>query len=103
MGKRSEVAEQKYRPLKKMMKETLRSIGGSIRARRLPSAAVMDDFMAQAKVMVSYPGFGDERYGGFTAACDSLYKAFNDKDMILFADGFNCVVACKKECHKHYK
>ena len=100
---RSELVDQKYRPLKKMMKKTGRIIAGSVADKQLPSALVMDDFIAQAKVMVAYPGFGDEHYVAFTAACDALYKAYKKKDRTLFGECFASVVSLKKECHRRYK
>jgi XXXCH domain-containing protein len=63
----------------------------------------MDDFMAQVKVMVSYPGFGDERYATFQGACEALYKAYKGKDLPLFVECFSVVISLKKECHHRYK
>ncbi|MEN8135579.1 MAG: GAK system XXXCH domain-containing protein [Thermodesulfobacteriota bacterium] len=100
---RSEVFEQKYRPLKKMLKKSVKNIAGSVASNQLPPALVMDDFMAQVKVVVSYPGFGDEYYPTFTVACDALYKAYRKKDQPLFVECFAVVVSLKKECHHRYK
>ena len=100
---RSELVDQKYRPLKKMMKKISKNIAGSVADKQLPSAMVMDDFMAQVKVMISYPGFGDERYSAFMAACDVLYEAYNEKDRSFFDECFAVVISLKKECHMRYK
>lgn len=97
------MADQKYRPLKKLIKKNFKSISASGSDGRLPSALVMEDFMAQAKVMVSYPGFGDERYSIFMAACDGLYEAFIRKDLALFAERLALLSSTKKECHHRYK
>ena len=100
---RSGLVDQKYRPLKKMMKKTSKIIADSEANKQLPSALVMDDFMAQVKVMVAYPGFGDEHYSDFTATCDALYNAYKKKDRTLFGECFAIVVSLKKECHRRYK
>lgn len=102
-GRRSEFADQKYRPLKKMLKKIVKSIAKSTEHQQLPPALVMDDFMAQVKVMVSYPGFGDEYYSAFMTACNDLYAAHRKKDPALFAERFARVVALKKECHHRCK
>ncbi|MCK4838300.1 MAG: GAK system XXXCH domain-containing protein [Desulfobulbaceae bacterium] len=100
---RSEVVDQKYRPLKKMLKKTVKNITDSVANKQLPPALLMDDFMAQVKVMVSYPSFGDEYYSTFMAACDALYKACRKKDLSLFVECFAVVVSLKKECHHRYR
>ena len=96
---RTEFVDQKYRPLKKILKKSLKNIADYVVEKRLPPALVMDDVMAQVKVMVSYPGFGDEYYPAFIAACDALYKAYRKKDQVSFAESFAVVVSLKKECH----
>lgn len=95
--------DNKYRPLKKMMKKTSGRIADYVANRQLPSSELMEDFMAQAKVMVSYPGFGDDHYGAFQAACDALYKAYRKKDPVLFQQCFEGVISLKNECHHRYK
>ncbi len=96
---RTEFVDKKYRPLKKMLKKNFKNIADSVAGKRLPPALVMDDFMAQVKVMVSYQGFGDEYYPAFIVACDALYKAYRKKDQVLFTESFAVVVSLKKECH----
>ena len=70
---------------------------------QLPSAAIVTEFMAQARTMVSYPGFGDDHYEAFTMACDSLLKTFQGKDYELFAIELKKISLLKKECHHRYK
>ena len=69
----------------------------------IPSSSVMGEFMAQVKVMVAYPGFGDEHYAAFMAACNALCSAYKKKDLIVFGERFTAVIALKKECHHRYK
>jgi hypothetical protein len=45
--KRSVLLDQKYRPLKKMLKKNSRIISDCLVSQQLPPAVVMDDFMAQ--------------------------------------------------------
>lgn len=101
--KRSEFGDDKYRPLKKMMKESSKDITRSLTDKKLPPAMVMDDFIALVKVMISYPGYGDERYPSFMAACEALHRSFKDKDLAAFKECFAVVVSLKKECHRLFK
>jgi XXXCH domain-containing protein len=100
--KRSVLLDQKYRPLKKMLKKNSRIISDCLVSQQLPPAVVMDDFMAQVKVMVSYPGFGDEYYAAFLVACEALYQAHKEKDPALFVEHFSVIISLKKQCHHRY-
>jgi XXXCH domain-containing protein len=53
--------------------------------------------------MVSYPGFGDEHYHDFSAACLALKKAHAAKDMRLFSERLKEISRIKKECHSSFK
>ena len=90
MGKMSkdqaELAEQKYRPLKKRIKRSFKKLKESLKRNELPPRGLVDDFMAEASVMVSYPGFGDEHYQDFSDACAALRKAREVGDLDLFSE-----------------
>ena len=102
-GNRQDFADRKYRPLKKSMKKTYKDMVKLVEQGQLPSGAIVTDFMAQVRTMVSYPGFGDDHYKTFTIACDSLHKAFKSKDSELFAIELKKISLHKKECHHRYK
>jgi len=97
------LADQKYRPLKKQIKKNFKNLSASIETNKLPAASLIDDFMAQAKAMVSYSGFGDDRYAVFMSACEALYEAYLQKDSVLFAERLATISSIKKECHHRYK
>jgi XXXCH domain-containing protein len=101
--KKSGMADQKYRPLKKLIKHSFKSISSAVAAGKLPAAPLMNDFMAQVKAMVSYSGFGDERYSIFMAACEELYEVYLQKDIVLFSERLATISSIKKECHHNYK
>ena len=98
-----EIADSKYRPLKKSLKKTYKSMVKQVEIGQIPARALIDEFMAQARVMVSYPGFGDSHYKDFTLACDSLYKAFNSKELAIIKQEIKKISTLKKECHHRYK
>jgi XXXCH domain-containing protein len=99
----AELAEQKYRPLKKRLKKTFKKIKGYLERNELPPRSLVDEFMAEAAIMVSYPGFGDEHYQDFTAACLALKKARDAKDLELFSERLTKISRIKKECHHRFK
>ena len=107
MGKMSkaqaELAEQKYRPLKKRMKKSFKKIREWVARNELPPRSLVDDFHAEATVMVSYSGFGDEHYEKFTAEIDALKVARDQKDLALFEKKVADIVRIKKECHERFK
>jgi len=99
----AELAEYKYRPLKKKIKKTFRKMLECIERNELPPRSLLDDFMAEANVMVSYPGFGDAHYQNFIEACMVLKKAYDTKDIKLFSERLAKVSRIKKECHGRFK
>ena len=99
----AELAEQKYRPLKKRMKETFKKMKRCLERKVLPPRSLVDEFIAEATVMVSYPGFGDEHYQVFTAACVALKEARDAKDLELFFKRLTEISRIKKECHGRFK
>ena len=98
-----EIADNKYRPLKKSLKITYKAIVNQIEKGQLPSTSLITEFMAQTRAMVSYPGFGDSHYADFTQACDSLNQAFTSKDLGHFSEELKKISILKKECHHRYK
>lgn len=100
---KKDVADLKYRPLKKELKKIEKAIRSSIENNELPGTETMTEFIAEVRVMISYPGFGDEYYDSFLAACLVLQEVFKKKDFASFSAQFETVKALKKECHARYK
>ena len=107
MGKMSrlqaELAEQKYRPLKKRMKKSFKKIKELVKRNELPPRSLLEDFLAEATVMVSYSGFGDEHYHDFSEACRALKEARDAKDIEKLSLKLAEVSRIKKECHDRFK
>lgn len=97
------VAESKYRPLKKTMKKTFAALKESSANNLLPPASLVEQFMAEAKAMVSYPGFGDDYYQEFWQTCQNLHAAYNAQDGARFRELLAQVRSLKKECHARFK
>ena len=99
----AELAEQKYRPLKKMMKKTFKKMKDCMDRNELPSRALIEDFMAETTVMVSYPGFGDDHYQDFIEACIALKQACDTRDFELFSERLAKISRIKKACHGMFR
>jgi XXXCH domain-containing protein len=98
-----DLAEMKYRPLKKIFNDTFRAMARAVTSQSLPAQSLVTDFLAQARAMVAYPGFGDDYYDQFSRTCEQLSTAFLAKDVTGFAEIFSRIAAQKKECHGRYK
>lgn len=98
--KHSDIAEQKYRPLKKRLKIPYKKIEKDMEAGKLPLARVLTEFMDLSKIMISYSGFGDERYQEYKDACLTFEKACRAGDTALAQRQFATIKKIKHECHK---
>jgi XXXCH domain-containing protein len=97
--KNPNIAESKFRPLKKELKKTFAKIRQAVKGEDLPSKNDMMEFMGQIEVMISYPGFGDEYYDSFMHLCIELNSAFRAKDQIRFNECLKSVISAKNLCH----
>ena len=100
---REALAEEKYRPLKKAMKKSFVLLKESLDSGRWPPKAALEQFLAEARVMISYPGFGDQFYEDFWQGCQALLAAHEEQDLARFRECLELVRARKKECHARYK
>lgn len=93
----------KYKKLKKRMKVTFKAIQDSLAAGTLPNGAAVTSFMEDSRLMIDYPGYGDEYYQEYDQACLRFQEACDRQDIET------CKVACqeldrlKKACHDKYK
>ena len=99
----AEIAELKFRPLKKALQKSYKKIRFSLQDDRLPDARVFEQFMMETVIMVSYAGFGDEYYEGFRAACLDMEKAYKKNDLDLFQAKFNRVKELRQQCHEKFR
>jgi len=96
---RNEVAEQKFRPLKKQLQQTVKRLSQSVRADGLPARQDVEEFVSQVAIMVSYPGFGDDAYPEILAASQALAERAARGDLAGLKEALATVQALKKRCH----
>jgi XXXCH domain-containing protein len=96
-------AEHNYKALKKQMKSVFREIGESLANGSLPSKTAVDRFLDQSSAMVRYPGYGDDQYDAYRAACARFAQDLARSDLAAVKDGYAELVRLKNDCHRQYK
>lgn len=95
--------KEKYKALKKRMKQEFKDIHESITENRFPAQNVVEAFIGDSGKMMEYPGKGNEYYPEYAMAVDgfaSAWEARNISQMKMSLDVLNKV---KDDCHARYK
>lgn len=100
---RRTLAEQKFRPLKKAMQQTFKRLRQAGQAGTLPEGGVVEEFIDQVRVMVSYPGFGDAAYPEFLAASRRLAACQTKADVAQFRETLATIATLQTRCHAAQK
>jgi XXXCH domain-containing protein len=96
----SEIAERKYRPLKKELRLFYKKIKLGMERETLPALPLLSDFMALSQLMLSYPGFGNYYYDEFRRACLAFEKYCRGKDLGKAQEAFSLIGQIKHDCHQ---
>lgn len=97
-----EPVKPRYSHLKKRMKSSFRMITGMVHEGVIPPEEAMGSFLADSALMVTYPGYGDEYYDEYIAACDELKAAFDAKDVARLKASVVELAKQKGRCHAKY-
>jgi len=98
----SEGGDPKYKPLKKRMKSTFKLLVKTIHEGQVPPREAAEAFLADAALMVTFPGYGDEYYGSFSEACAAFAAAYESGDMERMHAAIDVLVHEKSRCHAKY-
>lgn len=93
----------KYKALKKRMGKSFKVIFRMIHQGTMPPKAAVDEFLADSKLMVEYPGYGDPYYEVYTAACETFAVAYDAGDMDKLNEAVDELVHQMGHCHAKYK
>jgi len=90
-----------YKPLKNRMKSSFRGIGESLAAQKLPDPDLIDAFLSDSELMMTFPGekYGESSYPAFREACRRMAEAFEAKRWEAFKTAYTEIDALKKGCH----
>ncbi len=92
--------EQKFKPLKRQLQKLFKDMWFSLRDNTPPAAAQVIDFIQQAEIMVSYPGFGDENYPDFLKACRQLGRLSPETPLAVWQRHLEFIDALRRRCHQ---
>jgi len=101
-GASGDPGKPRYKSLKKRMKSSFKMIVKMIHDGNLPPKAAVDSFLSDSKLMVTYPGFGDEFYGEYIEACNAFRKAYEAESIALCLEAVNVLSSQKGQCHAKY-
>jgi len=89
-----------YRVLKKRMEKTFKTIGDRLKNGSFPSHLETELFCANAALMTTYPGHGDDMYPTFLQLVNEFQDAFHQADIQKCQAKFDEIKAMKKACHQ---
>ena len=92
-----------YKKLKKRVNKTFKAIKETLAMDELPEASVIESFVSDSELMISYPGYGDENYGAYKKACKALKSAFDKKDIAKIKTRYEAIKQLQEACHSEYK
>lgn len=92
----------KYKSLKKHMKQTFKAIGQALAAGQMPPALEAQSFIADSKLMVSYPGKGDEFYAAYLEKTQAFEAALAAADLEALQALYRDLAQLKRDCHSRH-
>lgn len=92
----------KYKSLKKHMKQTFKAIGAALAAGQVPPALEAQSFIADSRLMVSYPGKGDEFYAAYLEKTEAFQAALDAADIEAMKALHQELAQLKRDCHSRY-
>jgi len=92
----------KYKSLKKHMKHTFKAIGIALNAGQIPPEAEAQSFIADSRLMVSYPGKGDEIYAAYLEKTNAFEAALGTSDLETLKALYRDLAQLKRDCHSRY-
>lgn len=92
----------RYKGLKKRMKHFFKALVVSLRAGQAPDRDVVAAFIADSRLMTSFPGKGDAFYPAYDAEVDRLEEAAAAGDIAAMTASVAALDRMKKECHSRH-
>ncbi|GFM37846.1 GAK system XXXCH domain-containing protein [Desulfovibrio psychrotolerans] len=92
-----------YKSLKKRMRSSFKSVYQAVHAGRLPSGDAVAAFVAESRLMVQYPGYGDPYYAAYDTAVNAFEAAWQTQDIPALHAAVDALNHLKTDCHQRYK
>lgn len=103
ISKASTELKPSFKKFKKRLAKTFKSILDSLNSDQLPSAETVGSFCADAEVMTTFLGKGDEHYAIFLQRCRELAVAVEQGNVDAAKDVTGALNQIRKDCHALYK
>lgn len=97
-----EAVKPKYKYLKKRMKSSFKMLIKMAHDGELPPAEAVESFMEDSRLMVTYPGYGDEYYDEYIKVCEAFHKAYKAGDVESVRQNVDRLALLKGQCHAKY-
>lgn len=92
-----------YKSLKKQMRSSFKTVYQAVHAGLLPPVDAVEAFIAESRLMVQYPGYGDEYYDAYLTALDTFATAWHAQDVVTMHTAVDGLNHLKTDCHQRYK
>ncbi len=92
-----------YKSLKKRMRSSFKAVYQAVHAGQLPPDTAVEAFIGESRLMVQYPGFGDEYYAAYDKAVDDFVLAWERRDLAALHGCVDALNHLKTDCHQRYK
>ncbi|WP_432735105.1 GAK system XXXCH domain-containing protein [Maridesulfovibrio sp. FT414] len=94
----------KFSQLKKRMRASFKIIFKTLHAGEMPPAEVVEEFIADSRLMTTYTGkgYGDEYFAEYLAACDRFQSAFESGSIEQAHAACDELNHIKTNCHAKY-
>lgn len=92
----------KYSRLKKRMKSSFRLLLKMIHEGQVPPAEAVASFLEDSRLMVTYPGYGDEYYDSYVEVCERFEAAYKSGDLEKMHEAVDALAHEKSRCHAKY-
>ncbi len=101
--KNENLAELKFRPLKRQLQKLFKEMQFDIRDGVAPAAGLVAEFTRQAETMASYPGFGDKNYPAFLDAVRQLSRLHSGTILSVWQRQLDNITELRRHCHESFK
>jgi XXXCH domain-containing protein len=96
------LGKPKYKHLKKRMKSSFKLLFRMLHEGQMPPEAAVRSFVEDSRLMVSYPGYGDEDYEEYSRAVEEFETAYEQGALELAQEAAHKLSAIKGHCHSRY-
>ncbi len=92
-----------YKALKKKMKADFKIICRCIENNQFPPEVVVESFLHDSSLMITYPDKGKEYYKEYLNACREFIEAYKHENIELLREKCSKLSHLKERCHAIYK